>query len=244
MNTEIAIKVTELSKSFDLPLSRKDTLQGHFVNPFEKAEYRKFEPLKNISFEVRKGEFFSIIGRNGIGKSTLLKILSGIYEPGEGKVEVKGKLVPFLELGVGFNHELTARENVYLNAVLLGLSRKEVSASFDEIFDFAELDEFREVPVKNFSSGMQVRLAFSIAVKVKSDILILDEVLAVGDASFQKKCYKYFDSIIGKKTIVFVSHDLKSVKKNSDRVMYLKENNEYEIGDPDKIVSLYKDEVT
>lgn len=243
MNENIAIKVENLSKSFRLPVSRKTTVQSFFVNPFEKTEYREFSPFEDLSFQVEKGEFLSVIGKNGVGKSTLLKVLSGVYEPDEGTVKIDGKLVPFLELGVGFNHELTARENVYLNAILLGLSRAEVSQYFEEIFEFAELQDFKEVPVKNFSSGMQVRLAFSVAVRVRSDILVLDEVLAVGDAGFQQKCYDYFDSIVGKKTIIFVSHDLGSVKRYSDRVLYLKENNEYELGSVDKIVKEYESEV-
>lgn len=237
---DIAVSVKNVSKKFRIPINgKKETLQERFVNPFHKTKYVEFHALNNLSFDVKKNEFFSVIGPNGAGKSTLLKIVSGIYIPDSGKVVVNGTLVPFLELGVGFNPELTARENVYLNGTILGLTKKEVDEYIDEIFKFAELTEFVNLPVKNFSSGMAVRLAFSIAIKVKSDILVLDEVLAVGDGEFQKKCFNYFDSIVGKKTILFVSHGLSAVKKYSDRVLWLKEDKTYEIGDPIEMVDKY-----
>jgi ABC-2 type transport system ATP-binding protein len=237
---DIAVSVKNVSKKFKIPINgKKETLQERFVNPFHKTKYVEFHALNNLSFDVKKNEFFSVIGPNGTGKSTLLKIVSGIYIPDSGKVVVNGTLVPFLELGVGFNPELTARENVYLNGTILGLTKKEVDEYIDEIFKFAELTEFVNLPVKNFSSGMAVRLAFSIAIKVKSDILVLDEVLAVGDGEFQKKCFNYFDSIVGKKTILFVSHGLDAVKKYSDRVLWLKEDKTYEIGDPIEMVDKY-----
>ncbi len=234
-----AIIVKNLSKTFRLPTSRKMTIQSYFTHPFERQEYREFTALDNISFNVTKGEFFSVIGKNGTGKSTLLKILAGIYAPDKGDIIIDGKMVPFLELGVGFHPELTARENIVLNGTLLGLSRSEIVDQTDEVLKFAELTDFKEVPIKNFSSGMHVRLAFSVAIRVNSDILLLDEVLAVGDGSFQKKCFKYFDSVKGKKTIVFVSHDMRSVRRYSDRVMYLMGNNEYQIGTPREIVTRY-----
>lgn len=237
---DIAVSVKNVSKKFRIPINgKKETLQERFVNPFHKTKYVEFHALNNLSFDVKKNEFFSVIGPNGAGKSTLLKIVSGIYIPDSGKVVVNGTLVPFLELGVGFNPELTARENVYLNGTILGLTKKEVDEYIDEIFKFAELTEFVNLPVKNFSSGMAVRLAFSIAIKVKSDILVLDEVLAVGDGEFQKKCFNYFDSIVGKKTILFVSHGLDAVKKYSDRVLWLKEDKTYEIGNPSEMVDKY-----
>lgn len=236
----IAISVKNVSKEFKIPVNgQTNTLQEKFLNPFKKVEYREFKALKNLSFDVKEGEFFSVIGPNGAGKSTLLKIVSQIYVPDEGSVEVNGKLVPFLELGVGFNPDLSAKENVYLNGTILGLTKKELDEYIDDIFDFAELREFANMNIKNFSSGMQVRLAFSIAIRVKSDILILDEVLAVGDGEFQKKCYNYFEDIRGKKTILFVSHGLDSVKKYSDRVLWLKEDKSYEIGNPEDMVGAY-----
>lgn len=237
---DIAISIKNVSKKFKIPVNgHTNTFQDKFLDPFKKTEYREYQALKNLSFDVKKGEFFSVIGPNGAGKSTLLKIVSQIYIPDEGTVKVDGKLVPFLELGVGFNPDLTAKENVYLNGTILGLTKKELDDCIDDILDFAEIREFANMPIKNFSSGMQVRLAFSIAIRVKSDILILDEVLAVGDGEFQKKCFKYFDDIMGKKTILFVSHGLDSVKKYSNRVLWLKEDKTYEIGDPVQMVEEY-----
>ncbi|NLZ24532.1 ABC transporter ATP-binding protein [Candidatus Dojkabacteria bacterium] len=236
----IAIEVKNVSKRFKIPVKgHSNTLQEKFLNPFQKVQYREFDALRDLSFRVRKGEFFSVIGPNGVGKSTLLKIVSQIYIPDKGSIKIDGLLVPFLELGVGFNPELSARENVYLNGTILGLTKKELDKCIDEIFDFAELREFADMSIKNFSSGMAVRLAFSIAIRVKSDILVLDEVLAVGDAEFQKKCYNYFDSIKGKKTILYVSHALDSVRKYSDRVLWLKEDRSYELGDALEIVDKY-----
>ncbi|MBN1617983.1 ABC transporter ATP-binding protein [Candidatus Dojkabacteria bacterium] len=239
---DIAINIKNLSKSFKIPISRKIHLRDYFSNPFERTQYRHFNAIKDLNFSIKKNEFFSVIGRNGAGKSTLLKIIAGIYEPDKGSIEINGKMVPFIELGVGFNTELSGRENIFLNGVFLGLSRKEIGESIDEILDFAELRDFAEVPVKNYSSGMQVRLAFSVAIKARSEILLLDEVLAVGDESFQRKCFAYFDSILGKKTIVYVSHDLKSVSRYSNRVLYLGENNTYTIGEADKMIEKYLNE--
>jgi len=239
MQKEFSIKIENVSKSFNIPIAKRSTLQSYFTNPFKRTRHRQLIALKNVNCNVRKNEFLSIIGRNGVGKSTLLKIISGIYMPDSGNVNVQGRLVPFLELGVGFHPDLTARENVFLNGVLLGLSKKEITEQFDEIFRFAELEEFTNVPVKKFSSGMEVRLAFSVSIRVKSEILVLDEVLAVGDAKFQQKCYNYFDRIKGSKTMLFVSHDLESVEKYSDRVLLLKKNHEYEIGQPKEMIEKY-----
>lgn len=176
--------------------------------------YKEQQVLKDISFEVEKGDFFGIVGRNGSGKSTLLKIISQIYVPEKGKVSVNGTLVPFIELGVGFNPELTGRENIYLNGALLGFTRSEIDAMYDDIVEFAELEEFMDQKLKNYSSVMQVRLAFSIAIKAEGDILVLDEVLAVGDEAFQRKCFEYFASLKKqKKTVILVTHDMASVQR-------------------------------
>ena len=240
MKDNLAIKVENLTKKFRIPEhGSPNTLQERFIKPLSKKKMIDFVAINNLSFDVKKGEFFSVIGPNGAGKSTLLKLISGIYIPDGGNIEVDGKLVPFLELGVGFNPDLSARENVYLNGTILGLTKKEIDEHVEDIFEFAELKDFEDLSIKKFSSGMQVRLAFSIAIRVRSDILVLDEVLAVGDGEFQKKCFAYFDEIVGKKTILFVSHGLGSVKKYSDRVLWLKEDKTYEIGEANEMVEKY-----
>ena len=215
---QTAIRIDNVSKSFKLPDERVDSVKSLFVNPLRSKKGLQTETqhaLKNISFEVKKGEFFGIVGRNGSGKSTLLKIIAGIYQPTKGKVTLKGRLVPFIELGVGFNPELTGRENVYLNGALMGFSTKEVGKKYDQIVEFAELERFMDQKLKNYSSGMQVRLAFSVAtILAESDILLIDEVLAVGDADFQRKCFEYFKRVKKlKKTVVFVSHDMNAIRE-------------------------------
>jgi ABC-2 type transport system ATP-binding protein len=178
--------------------------------------------LRNISFEVKKGEFFGIVGRNGSGKSTLLKILAGIYQPTKGSVQKSGMLVPFIELGVGFNPELSGRDNVYLNGAIMGFSKKEIDAMYNDVVDFAELGEFMDKKLKNYSSGMQVRLAFSMATRAHADILLIDEVLAVGDADFQRKCFTYFKNLKAQnKTVIFVSHDMRAVEEYCDRAVLI-----------------------
>ncbi len=191
-NNNIAVKVEHVSKSFKLPTESSQSLRTTLVNLFKGIKgYVEYNVLQDISFEVEKGTF-GIVGRNGSGKSTLLKILSQIYVPERGTVAVDGKLVSFIELGVGFNPELTGKENVYLNGAMLGFTAEEIDAMYDDIVEFAELSEFMNQKLKNYSSGMQVRLAFSVAIKAQGDILILDEVLAVGDEAFQRKCNDYF----------------------------------------------------
>ena len=187
--SKYALEVKNVSKSFRLPTEQANGIKQAFVNWTKGVKgYKEQHVLKDISFKVEKGDFFGIVGRNGSGKSTLLKIISQIYTPEKGEVKVNGTLIPFIELGVGFNPELTGRENVYMNGALLGFSREEVSKMYPEIVEFAELEEFMDQKLKNYSSGMQVRLAFSIAIKAQGDILVLDEVLAVGDEAFQRKC--------------------------------------------------------
>ena len=214
-SSDIALKVEHVSKSFRLPTEKASGIKQAFINRMHgKTGYTKQEVLKDISFEINKGDFFGIVGRNGSGKSTLLKLISQIYTPDSGKITVNGSLVPFIELGVGFNPELTGRENVYLNGAMLGFSEEEVDVMYEEIVEFAELHEFMDQKLKNYSSGMQVRLAFSVAIKAQGDILVLDEVLAVGDEAFQRKCLAYFAELKrDKKTVILVTHSMDTVQQ-------------------------------
>lgn len=238
---DAVVKVEGVNKIFKLPNEKKTSVKSIFLSiPRGLGGSSKQEALKNINFEVNKGEFFGIVGRNGSGKSTLLKIIAGIYQPTKGRVKVNGKLVPFIELGVGFNQELTGRENVYLNGALLGFSKKEINDQYQDIVDFAELNKFMDQKIKNYSSGMQVRLAFSVAVRAKSDILLIDEVLAVGDAAFQKKCFDYFNNLKKEKvTVIFVSHNMEAVREYCDRAMLVEDSKIISIGSTDKIAQQY-----
>jgi ABC-type polysaccharide/polyol phosphate transport system ATPase subunit len=240
LGSEIAIKVENLSKTFKIPHEKISTLRGAFVNLFRSKGYEKFNALDDVSFEVKKGEFFGIIGRNGSGKSTLLKILAGIYQPDGGKIKINGLISPFLELGIGFNPELSGRDNIYLNAAVLGLSKKQIDEKFDDIVRFSELRRFVDQKVKNYSSGMQVRLAFSVAIHANRDILLMDEVLAVGDTNFQSKCMQEFNRYkdMGK-TVILVTHDIVTVQRYCDRAMLLRSGKIETIGDPEKVVSKY-----
>jgi lipopolysaccharide transport system ATP-binding protein len=234
------IEVKALSKVFDLPQERYSTLKQHFVNVFASKKVERFKALDNVSFDIKAGEFFGIIGSNGSGKSTLLKILAQIYKPTAGQVRIGGRLSPFIELGVGFNQELTARENVFLNGAILGLSHKQIEKSFVEIFEFAELERFKDQKLKNFSSGMQVRLAFSIAIRAEAEILLVDEVLSVGDSEFQQKCFEVFRRLKKEgKTVVFVSHALSVVEEFCDRVLVLDRGKNSMIASPTKAIAHY-----
>lgn len=219
-----AIKIDKVSKDFSLTSSRANTIKS-LLTGFHKdsaTEKNTQHALKNISFEVKEGEFFGIVGRNGSGKSTLLKILAGIYQPTKGSTSVNGKLVPFIELGVGFNPELTGRENVYMNGALLGFSESEVESFYDEVVEFAELEKFMDKKLKNYSSGMQVRLAFSMAIRANANVLLIDEVLAVGDADFQRKCFDYFRKLKKESTtVVFVSHNMDAIREYCDRAILI-----------------------
>jgi len=238
--SDIAVVVKNLHKEFVLPQHKNTSLKQVFVNLGRHHPKVQQKVLDGIDFEVHKGDFFGIVGRNGSGKSTLLKILAGVYAPTDGVVETYGALTPFIELGVGFNPELSGRDNVFLNGALLGFSRKEMQAMYDEIVSFAELEEFMDKKLKNYSSGMQVRLAFSIAVKAKNEILIFDEVLAVGDAAFQQKCFDYFEKLKGEKqTVIFVSHDMSAVRRFCNHAIYLKEGKIIGKGSPDEIADIY-----
>lgn len=240
-DNDSAIKVSNVSKTFKLPHEKQSSLKGALIGMFNgKKTYEKQKVLNNISFKIEKGEFFGIVGRNGSGKSTLLKLLAGIYTPDKGHIQIDGKLTPFIELGVGFNQELTGRENVFLNGALLGFSRKEMESLYDEIVEFAELEEFMDQKLKNYSSGMQVRLAFSIAIRAENEILILDEVLAVGDAAFQKKCMDFFEKQkASHQTIVLVTHDISVVQKYCDRAMLIENGAIRLVSDPDIIAEKY-----
>lgn len=238
---ENAIEVKNLHKSFRLPTERSWGLKQALFNRLRGIKgYKDQKVLKGLSFAIKKGEFVGIVGRNGSGKSTLLKILAGIYYPSKGEVIVNGTLVPFIELGVGFNPELTGRENVYLNGALLGFSNKEMDEMYDDIWEFAELKEFQDQKLKNYSSGMQVRLAFSIAIRAKGDILVLDEVLAVGDAAFQQKCNNYFASLKEKKqTIILVTHSMENVRRFCDRAIMIEDGKIACEGDPKEVAEKY-----
>jgi ABC-2 type transport system ATP-binding protein len=217
------VEVAHVSKTF-IRNAGSNSLKTLFTSFLRsgKSQSKHFRILKNTNLTVGEGEFLGIVGRNGSGKSTLLKIIAGIYQPTAGQVTVRGRLVPFIELGVGFNPELSGRDNVYLNGALLGFSKKEIDARYDDIVSFAELDGFMDEKLKNYSSGMQVRLAFSLAIRADADILLIDEVLAVGDANFQKKCYDYFFELKRlKKTVIFISHDMTAIKTYCDRAIVL-----------------------
>ena len=236
-----AIQVDGLSKTFRLPHERRTTLKEYFLHPLRRTTFEANRALQDVSFTVAEGEFFGVVGPNGSGKSTLLKLLAGIYRPDDGGgVRISGLLSPFIELGVGFNDELTARDNVRVNATLLGLPLRELDRRFDEIIAFAELERFVDQKLKNFSSGMQVRLAFSIAIQVPFDVLLLDEVLAVGDKDFQEKCFATFDRFREEgKTIVLVSHALDAVTRFCDRALRLVGGRPEALGPAEEIVDVY-----
>jgi len=236
----VAIRVTDLHKSFRIPTHRVDSLKERVVRPFSARDFRELHALKGISFDVQRGEFFGIVGRNGSGKSTLLKLLASIYRADSGTIQMAGRLAPFIELGVGFNSELTARENIVLNGVMMGLTPQETRNRLDAVVEFAELEEFVDLKLKNYSSGMLVRLAFSLMLEVDADILLIDEVLAVGDAAFQQKCADAFHSMkAAGKTIVLVTHDMGSVESYCHRAMLISDGNITHVGEPDEVGRQY-----
>ncbi|HEX2084201.1 MAG TPA: ABC transporter ATP-binding protein [Solirubrobacteraceae bacterium] len=238
--TTPAVEVEGVSKTFTIPRERVHTLKERVLHPLRRSGSDELQALRDVSFAVEEGEFFGIVGRNGSGKSTLLKCLAGIYATDRGRMYVNGRLSTFIELGVGFNMDLAARDNVLLNATMLGVSQREARRRFDRIIEFAELEEFVDLKLKNYSSGMLVRLAFAVMVHVDADILLIDEVLAVGDAAFQQKCFDEFARIRREgTTVLLVTHDMTSVKRFCDRAMLLEHGRVVEIGEPDRVGDRY-----
>lgn len=234
------VSIDNVSKTFLVPHERHNSLKQGVLNMFAAKKNSKLHTLKGVSIDIKKGEFFGIMGRNGCGKSTLLKILAGIYQPSSGKVVVDGRLAPFIELGVGFNMELTGKENIFLAGTILGMKKKEIEDKYQTIVNFSELEEFMDQKLKNYSSGMQVRLAFSIAIQAQSDVLLIDEVLAVGDANFQRKCFRTFKDLKKEgKTIVFVSHSPEAVRDFCDRAALIEKGKLVMVGDPSKVTNEY-----
>jgi ABC-type polysaccharide/polyol phosphate transport system ATPase subunit len=237
-----AIEAAGVSKSFRIPHEQRTHVKEYFMHPFRRTAYERNDALKDVSFSVDTGEFFGIFGPNGSGKSTLLRILAGIYMPDSGRVRVNGLLSPFIELGVGFNLELNARDNIRINATLSGLTSRELDKKFERIFEFSELERFVDQKLKNYSSGMLVRLAYSIAIQIPFDVLLLDEVLAVGDENFQQKCFATFDRFKEEgKTVVLVTHALDLLDRFCDRVLLLDHGIVRGIGPPDEVIEAYRE---
>ncbi|MCO5314717.1 MAG: ABC transporter ATP-binding protein [Solirubrobacterales bacterium] len=239
-DSPVVIEARDLDKTFKIPERRVDSFKERMVHPFAKNEFRELRALAGVSFEVRRGEFFGIVGRNGSGKSTLLKILASIYRADGGSIRTAGRVAPFIELGVGFNQDLTARDNVTLNGVMMGLSRQEARRRLGSVLEFAELEEFAELKLKNYSSGMLVRLAFATMLQSDAEILLIDEVLAVGDASFQRKCAEVFREMRDSdRTVVLVTHDMSAIDTYCHRAMLLEAGRVVASGDPQEIGSGY-----
>jgi ABC-type polysaccharide/polyol phosphate transport system ATPase subunit len=236
----VVIEVRDVVKEFVVPEQRMDTFKERVTHPIAKRGGRRLRALRGVSFDVHRGEFFGIVGRNGSGKSTLLKIMASIYRADRGRLRMAGRLAPFIELGVGFNPELTSRENVVLNGVLMGLSRQEARRRLDSVLEFSELREFADLKLKNYSSGMMVRLAFAVMVQADADIMLIDEVLAVGDAAFAQKCVDVFrERRNSGKTVVLVTHDMATVQSFCDRAMLLEEGEMKYLGDPEETALRY-----
>jgi len=236
------VSIHGVSKTFKLPHQQYHTLKERVLHPFRSHTFDELRAVDDVSVDIAPGEFFGIIGRNGSGKSTLLKCLAGIYGIDSGELRVRGRLSPFIELGVGFNGDLTARDNVMINAIMLGLSRRQARERFDSIIAFAELEEFLDMKLKNYSSGMTVRLAFSVAIQVDAEILLIDEVLAVGDANFQQKCFDEFQRLRREgRTILFVTHDMSAVERFCHRAMLLEKGRMIAIGEPAAIARRYNE---
>jgi ABC-2 type transport system ATP-binding protein len=240
MSRPVVIEARGVEKTFRIPQHKVDTFKERALHPFSRSEYRELRALRGISFDVHEGEFFGIVGRNGSGKSTLLKIMSSIYRADAGRIRMAGRLAPFIELGVGFNPELTSRENVVLNGVMMGLGRREAQRRLDAVLDFAELRGFADLKLKNYSSGMMVRLAFAVMVEADADTMLIDEVLAVGDASFAQKCMDVFRAKrAAGKTLVLVTHDMATVQSFCDRAMLLHDGELRYLGDAEEAALRY-----
>lgn len=242
MNNEVVIKIQDVSLKYMLTTEKITSMKQYFIKKVKKQiKYEEFYALKDINIQIKKGEKLGIIGLNGAGKSTLLKIIAGVLKPIKGEVTIKGKIAPLLELGAGFDSELTGRENIYLNGMILGYSKKYLNKHLDEIIEFSELGKFIDVPLKNYSSGMKARLGFSIATITKPDILIVDEALSVGDHKFRKKCEDKMNSMMDLGvTVLFVSHSIGQVEKLCDRVMWLEKGEVKAIGKTKEICDYYK----
>jgi ABC-type polysaccharide/polyol phosphate transport system ATPase subunit len=237
-----AIQVGGVSKSFRIPHEQRVFFKEYFLHPFRRTTYERNDALQSVTFTVEAGEFFGVFGPNGSGKSTLLRILAGIYVPDRGRVRVNGLLSPFIELGVGFNVELNARDNICVNATLAGLTKRQIDEKFDEILAFSELERFVDQKLKNYSSGMLMRLAYSIAIQIPFDVLLLDEVLAVGDESFQEKCFATFERFKAeRKTVVLVTHQLDLLNRFCDRVLLLEGGTARAVGSPEQVLETYRE---
>ena len=242
MDSETIITVDHVSMRFNLSSEKFDSFKEYVIKSIKRqVSYDEFWALKDVSFEVKKGDSVGLIGLNGSGKSTMLKTIAGVYKPTKGSVTVRGNIAPLIELGAGFDMDLTARENVFLNGALLGYSRKEMEKEYDEIVEFSELKDFMNVPVKNFSSGMISRLAFAIATVGIPDILIVDEVLSVGDFHFQEKCEKRIFNMMDKgTTILFVSHSIQQVKRICNKIVWLDHGNLKMLGSTQEVCDIYE----
>jgi ABC-type polysaccharide/polyol phosphate transport system ATPase subunit len=237
-----AIEATGVSKSFKIPHDQRVFFKEYFLHPFRRTTYERNAALQDVTFAVEAGEFFGVFGPNGSGKSTLLRTLAGIYVPDAGVVRVNGLLSPFIELGVGFNLELNARDNIRINSTLAGLSKRQLNERFDQILEFSELERFVDQRLKNYSSGMLVRLAYSIAIQIPFDVLLLDEVLAVGDESFQQKCFVTFEGFKEEgKTVVLVTHDLNLLSRFCDRVLLIENGVVRATGPADEAIEVYRE---
>lgn len=242
MEQEYSIVAENISMHFNIASERLESLKEYFIKLIKRQLFFKdFVAVNNVSFKIKKGEVFGIVGTNGSGKSTTLKMISGILKPTSGKITINGNIAPLIELGAGFDGELTARENIYLNGAVLGYSKKYIDEHFDQIVDFAELRDFLDMPIKNYSSGMVARIAFAIATVITPDILIVDEILSVGDFLFQEKCERRINELMeGGTTIVIVSHTIAQIERLCDRVMWIEKGNLKMLGETNEVCQAYK----